>query len=58
MQLLGTVTAAFSPRWSPDGEWIAFTRDPGLLMLLEVESKKLVRVPLQENGFTLSWGPE
>jgi hypothetical protein len=37
---------------------IAFARDPGVLMLLEVETKKLVRVPLQRPGFTLSWGPE
>ena len=57
-QLLGTATAEFSPRWSPDGKWIAFARDPGQLMLLEVGTKKLVRVPLQGNSFTLSWGPE
>jgi len=58
VQLVGTATAEFSPRWSPDGKWIAFARDPGLLMLLEVETKKLARVPLQGNNFTLSWGPE
>jgi Tol biopolymer transport system component len=57
-QLLGSATAEFSPRWSPDGKWIAFARDPGLLMLLEIATKKLVRVPLKGNSFTLSWGPE
>jgi Tol biopolymer transport system component len=58
VQLLGTATPEFSPRWSPNGKWIAFARDPGHLMLLEVETKKLVRVPLENNSFTLSWGPE
>jgi Tol biopolymer transport system component len=58
VQLLGTAAKEFSPRWSPDGKWIAFARDPGLLMLLEVATRKLVRVPLQGNSFTLSWGPE
>jgi Tol biopolymer transport system component len=58
VQLLGTPRAEFSPRWSPDGNWIAFARDPGQLMLLEIETKKLVRVPLQGNSFTLSWGPK
>jgi Tol biopolymer transport system component len=57
VQLVGTAAAEFSPRWSPDGAWIAFARDPGLLMLLEVETKKIVQVPLQGNSFTLSWGP-
>ena len=58
VQLVGTPSAEFSPRWSPDGKWIAFARDPGQLMLLQVETKKVVRVPLQGNSFTLSWGPE
>jgi Tol biopolymer transport system component len=57
-QLVGTAAAEFSPRWSPDGKWIAFARDPGHLMLLDVETKKIVRVLLEGNSFTLSWGPE
>ena len=57
VQLFGTAAKEFSPRWSPDGKWIAFARDPGHLLLLEVETKKVVRVPLPGNSFSMSWGP-
>jgi TolB protein len=57
VQLLGTAAKEFSPRWSRDGKWIAFARDPGLLMLLEIKTKKVVRVPLPGNSFSMSWGP-
>jgi Tol biopolymer transport system component len=57
VQLLGTAAPEFSLRWSPDGKWIAFVRDPGLLMMLEVETKKTVRVPVEGDTYTFSWGP-
>jgi Tol biopolymer transport system component len=57
VQLLGTAAKEFSPRWSPDGKWIAFARDPGLLMLLEVKTKRVVRIRLPGNSFSMSWGP-
>jgi Tol biopolymer transport system component len=57
VQLLGTAAREFSLRWSPDGKWIAFVRDPGVLMLLEVERGETVRVPVQGDTYTFTWGP-
>jgi Tol biopolymer transport system component len=57
VQLLGTRAKEFTARWSPDGRWIAFVRDPGHLMLLEVATKRTLRVPLRGDTYTFSWGP-
>ena len=57
VQLLGTRPKEFSPRWSPDGKWIAVARFPGRLQLLEVATRRTVPVPIDGDTFTLSWGP-
>ena len=57
-QLLGTRPKEFSPRWSPEGKWLAVARFPGRMMLLDVETRKVVPVPLVADTFSLSWGPE
>jgi Tol biopolymer transport system component len=56
-QLIGTRPKESSPRWSADGRQIAFARFPGGVFLYDLETKRTMRVPLEGDTFSLSWGP-
>lgn len=56
-KLVGTRPKESSPRWSADGGSIAFARFPGGVFLVDVETERTTRVPLDGETFTLSWGP-
>jgi TolB protein len=56
-QIIGTRPKESSPRWSADGRQIAFARFPGGVFLYDLETKKTMRIPLEGDTFSISWGP-
>jgi hypothetical protein len=46
------------PQWSPDGERILFTRDPGDVLVVKADGRGLARVPLDGLAGGASWQPE
>ena len=53
---------AYHPRWSPDGTWIAYTRNAGTqssLWLQPVQGGDSVHVPVEKNGdLSFCWSPD
>jgi dipeptidyl aminopeptidase/acylaminoacyl peptidase len=58
VQLTRTAVKEASPQWSRDGERILFARDPGSVLLLHVDDRRLERIPAKLKTFSLTWGPE
>jgi len=54
----GTGNIVYAPRWSPDGEWIAYTGYPGPLMLVRPDGSDLHRVGQLILWPGITWSPD
>ena len=46
------------PRWSEDGTRIVFSRDPGLIFVVDPDGSHLAEVAIKEHAAGATWGPE